>query len=56
VKGNSIYFCFGKNAGFRIEWTAYIKRIVLWRFAIAYMPLDIEILHSHLFDNQKEKV
>jgi hypothetical protein len=46
----SFYFCYGKNAGFRIEWKRRIKRIVLWKIAIGYMNRDIEVFGMALID------
>ena len=40
----SFYICWGENAGFRIETTKRVKRLVLWKFAVAFIKQDIEQL------------
>lgn len=48
MKGLSFYMCFGKNAGFRTEFTKRIYRIVLWRVSFAILRCDIEQLMDAL--------
>lgn len=50
MNGFSIYFCFGRYAGFYITQEDFVLRIVLGWFAIGIMARDIEILHKDLCD------
>jgi len=43
----SIYFVWGDNAGFRIENNKRVKRIVLWKFSMAFVKIDLEQLLDH---------
>jgi len=53
VKGFSIYFCFGKYAGFKKEISGGIFRVVLGWFSFAVMLLDIEIIFKNTIKNYR---
>jgi hypothetical protein len=43
IAGHTIYVSWGVNAGgIMVEWTPLTKRLVLWRFVIGWIPLDLE--------------
>lgn len=50
MNGYSFYFCYGPNAGFRIENGFLIKRIVLWKVSLALCRFDIEMFMNNSFE------
>lgn len=53
MKGHTFYVIWGQNAGgVHFEWADKAKRLVLWKFAIGWWGVDVELLIDHLKVNK----